>query len=92
MIREASNVGSEHQTELKHYKGRRFKVVGNNPNYTVYREGKNGFSLIGGAPTGQYNLFETNCTSQVTRWTGMSYINNPGVLARRLGYNTYYGY
>ncbi|MCQ2124831.1 MAG: RHS repeat-associated core domain-containing protein [Fibrobacter sp.] len=92
VIREATSTGSEHQTGLKDYKGRRFKVVGNNPNYTAYKAGKNGFSLIGGAPTGQYNLFETNCTSQVSRWTGMNYVNNPGVLARRMGFTAYYGY
>ena len=90
-VREATSKGSEHYTGLSDYGNRRYKILGNASSVTPFKKGENGFGLLG-ARTGTYNLVETNCTSQVTRWTGMRYVNNPGVLARRMGVGYYLMY
>ena len=74
-IREATGEGKQIRTELtvNKYQDRPYKVYGNRRIVQPYVEQKYG-----------YNLVETNCTSQATRWTGMSYTNNPGILYRRM--------
>ena len=74
-IREATGEGKQIRTELtvNKYQDRPYKVYGNRRIVQPYVEQKYG-----------YNLVETNCTSQATRWTGMSYANNPGILYRRM--------
>ncbi len=74
-IREATGEGKQIRTELtvNKYQDRPYKVYGNRRIAQPYVEQKYG-----------YNLVETNCTSQATRWTGMSYANNPGILYRRM--------
>ena len=89
-FREATNAGEEIETPIKHYEGRRYKVVGNkmalrpsipNPNGLGILGRNNGISNFWNG----YNLITTNCTSQATRWTGLRYTNNPGVFARYMG-------
>ncbi len=74
-IREASGEGKQIETKLidGRYQNRPYKVYGNRRIIQPFVEQYYG-----------YNLVETNCTSQATRWTGMSYTNNPGVLYRRM--------
>ena len=81
-IREATGEGKQIRTELtvNKYQDRPYKVYGNRRIVQPYVEQKYG-----------YNLVETNCTSQATRWTGMSYANNPGILYRRMnGITSFY--
>lgn len=74
-IREATGEGKQVRAKLtvNKYQDRPYKVYGNRRIVQPYVEQKYG-----------YNLVETNCTSQATRWTGMSYANNPGILYRRM--------
>ncbi len=74
-IREATGEGKQVKAKLidGRYQNRPYKVYGNRRIVQPFVEQYYG-----------YNLVETNCTSQVTRWTGMSYTNNPGVLYRRM--------
>lgn len=78
VFREATNVGKEYHTPFKAYKGRRFKILGNSP-AKPYAE-----SMTGLGPGG-YTLVPTNCTTQVTDWTGIRRTNLPGTLARYMG-------
>lgn len=89
-FREATNEGEEIGTSINHYKGRRFKVIGNKMASRSIIRNENGMGILGrnkGLSNfwNGYNLFTTNCTSQATRWTGLRYTNNPGVLARYMG-------
>jgi hypothetical protein len=79
-VREAIGAGKEIKTPLSRYSNRPFKMIGTETLITAFH------TQLGG-----YNGFETNCTSQATRWTGQGYINNPGVLARNMmGQSSYY--
>ena len=89
-FREATSAGEEVKTEIKNYDGRRYKIIGNKLASRPYVKRNNGWGILGRNVYGAdfwngYNLVETNCTSQATRWTGMRYTNNPGVLARYMG-------
>jgi RHS repeat-associated protein len=82
VIREAIGSHESIQTNLSEYsnESRNFKVLGNRSITQQYNYAEGG-----------YNLVETNCTSQVTRWTGQGFINNPGVLYRNMnGIQSYY--
>ncbi|WP_173467791.1 RHS repeat-associated core domain-containing protein [Fibrobacter succinogenes] len=78
IFREATNLGKEHQNQFKVYKGRRFKILGNRPAKPYVK------STTGLGPGG-YTLVPTNCTTQVTDWTGIRHTNLPGNLARYMG-------
>ena len=78
IFREATNLGKEHHTQFKEYKGRRFKILGNRPAKPYVK------STTGLGPGG-YTLVPTNCTTQVTDWTGIRHTNLPGNLARYMG-------
>ena len=89
-FREATSAGEEIYTELNTYNNRRYKVIGNKLASRPYVKRNNGWGILGRNDYGSdfwngYNLVETNCTSQATRWTGLRYTNNPGVLARYMG-------
>lgn len=91
-IRESNNRGEEVKTLLtaKEYTGRPYKILGNRTPLRNFKPNGNGYGILGRNLHGSdmwngYNLVETNCTSQVTRWTGMRYVNNPGTLARTMG-------
>jgi len=77
-IREATGEGKQIRTEISKYSNRPYKIYGNRQITQPFVEQRTGFGFKG------YNLVETNCTSQATRWTGMNYTNNPGVLYRQM--------
>jgi len=77
-IREATGEGKQIRTEISKYSNRPYKIYGNRQITQPFVEERTGFGFKG------YNLVETNCTSQATRWTGMDYTNNPGVLYRQM--------
>ena len=79
-IREATGEGKQVPTRLsaERYQNRPYKIYGNRQITQPFVNQRTGFGVNG------YNLVETNCTSQATRWTGMNYTNNPGVLYRQM--------
>ncbi len=78
-FREATQVGQEIKTSINSddYIERRYKVIGNAKALPYMPYEKN---MEGG-----YRLFSNNCTTKVTRWTGLRHTNNPGILARYMG-------
>ena len=90
VFREATSAGEEVETVINAYQHRRYKVVGNKMAFRPIVRNYNGLGILGRNKGisdfwNGYNLITTNCTSQVTRWTGLRYTNNPGVFARYMG-------
>ena len=66
---------SEQQTNLSHFDGRSYTNLGAGKYLMPYNN----------QPLG-YMLPSNNCTTQSSFWTGGSFVNNPGVWARRMSY------